>query len=80
MLPYSVSNKSQLLASFGVLLFYLCDRDKHFKTSKEFSGVDLSEVQRFYEKISQKPKVFEEVRIRYKDSHYADTKELWICA
>ncbi|KGM00147.1 E3 ISG15--protein ligase HERC5, partial [Charadrius vociferus] len=40
---------------------FLEKRDKHFKTSKEFSGVDLSEVQRFYEKINQKPKVFEEV-------------------
>ncbi|KAM6402234.1 putative E3 ubiquitin-protein ligase HERC3 [Pluvialis apricaria] len=41
---------------------FLEKRDKHFKTSKEFSGVDLSEVQRFYEKISKKPKVFEEVQ------------------
>lgn len=60
--------------------FFLCDRDKHFKTSKEVSGVDMLEVQRFYEKISKNPKVFQEVRIWYKDSHYADTEELWICA
>ncbi|KFZ57880.1 E3 ISG15--protein ligase HERC5, partial [Podiceps cristatus] len=40
---------------------FLEKRDKHFKTSKEVSGVDMSEVQRFYEKISNKPKVFERV-------------------
>ncbi|NXK25484.1 HERC5 ligase, partial [Arenaria interpres] len=40
---------------------FLKKRDKHFKTSKEFSGIDLSEVQRFYKKISKKPNVFEEV-------------------
>lgn len=79
MLHYSFSNKTQLITSFGVL-FFLCDRDKHFKTSKDFSGVDLAEVQGFYDKISKKPKVLQEVRIRFKDSHYADTEELWICA
>ncbi|XP_074886416.1 putative E3 ubiquitin-protein ligase HERC3 isoform X1 [Buteo buteo] len=41
---------------------FLEKRDKHFKTSKNFSGVDLSEVQRFYEKISKKPKVLQEVQ------------------
>ncbi|NXV13902.1 HERC5 ligase, partial [Cepphus grylle] len=40
---------------------FLEKRDKHFKTSKEFLGIDLTEVQRFYEKISKKPKVFTEV-------------------
>ncbi|NXQ96958.1 HERC5 ligase, partial [Sagittarius serpentarius] len=40
---------------------FLEKRDKHFKTSKEFSGVDMSEVQHFYEKISKKRKVFQEV-------------------
>ncbi|NXN57794.1 HERC5 ligase, partial [Rynchops niger] len=40
---------------------FLEKRDKHFKTSKEFSGIDLTEVQHFYEKISKKPKVFKEV-------------------
>ncbi|NXC67493.1 HERC5 ligase, partial [Anhinga anhinga] len=40
---------------------FLEKRDKHFKTSKEVSGVDMSEVQRFYKKISKKPKVFQEV-------------------
>ncbi|KFV44431.1 E3 ISG15--protein ligase HERC5, partial [Gavia stellata] len=40
---------------------FLEKRDKHFKTSKEVSGVDMSEVQHFYEKISKKPKVFQEV-------------------
>ncbi|KFZ63033.1 E3 ISG15--protein ligase HERC5, partial [Antrostomus carolinensis] len=40
---------------------FLEKRDKHFKTSKEVSGVDMSEVQYFYEKISEKPKVFQEV-------------------
>ncbi|PKU45915.1 hypothetical protein llap_3797 [Limosa lapponica baueri] len=43
---------------------FLEKRDKHFKTSKEFSGIDLSEVQRFYKKISKKPNVFEEVNSR----------------
>ncbi|KAM9295768.1 putative E3 ubiquitin-protein ligase HERC3 [Morus bassanus] len=41
---------------------FLEKRDKHFKTSKEVSGVDMSEVQRFYNKISKKPKVFQEVQ------------------
>ncbi|KAM6206524.1 putative E3 ubiquitin-protein ligase HERC4 [Sarcoramphus papa] len=41
---------------------FLEKRDKHFKTSKEVSGVDMSEVQRFYEKVSKKPKVFQEVQ------------------
>ncbi|KFQ64748.1 E3 ISG15--protein ligase HERC5, partial [Phaethon lepturus] len=40
---------------------FLEKRDKHFKTSKEVSGVDMSEVQRFYGKIRKKPKVFQEV-------------------
>ncbi|XP_009946693.1 PREDICTED: probable E3 ubiquitin-protein ligase HERC3, partial [Leptosomus discolor] len=40
---------------------FLEKSDKHFKTSK-VSGVDLSEVQSFYEKISKKPKVFQEVQ------------------
>ncbi|XP_068258816.1 E3 ISG15--protein ligase HERC5-like isoform X2 [Nyctibius grandis] len=41
---------------------FLEKRDKHFKTSKEVSGVDMSEVQLFYEKISKKPEVFQEVQ------------------
>ncbi|XP_009989903.1 PREDICTED: E3 ISG15--protein ligase HERC5-like, partial [Tauraco erythrolophus] len=41
---------------------FLEKRDKHFKTSKEVSGVDMSEVQCFYEKISKEPKVFQEVQ------------------
>ncbi|XP_069711475.1 probable E3 ubiquitin-protein ligase HERC3 isoform X3 [Phaenicophaeus curvirostris] len=41
---------------------FLDKRDKHFKTSKQVSGVDMSEVQRFYEKISKKPQVFREVQ------------------
>ncbi|KFV60447.1 E3 ISG15--protein ligase HERC5, partial [Tyto alba] len=40
---------------------FLEKRDKHFKTSKEFSGVDISEVQCFYEKIIKKPELFQEV-------------------
>ncbi|KFO86828.1 E3 ISG15--protein ligase HERC5, partial [Buceros rhinoceros silvestris] len=40
---------------------FLEKRDKHFRTSKEASGVDMLEVQRFYEKISKNPKVFQEV-------------------
>ncbi|KFR08627.1 E3 ISG15--protein ligase HERC5, partial [Nipponia nippon] len=40
---------------------FLEKRDKHFKTSKEVSGVDISAVQHFYKKMSKKPKVFQEV-------------------
>ncbi|XP_065490954.1 probable E3 ubiquitin-protein ligase HERC4 [Caloenas nicobarica] len=40
---------------------FLAKRDKHFKTSKEVSGVDMAKVQHFYEKVSKVPKVFEEV-------------------
>ncbi|NXP29456.1 HERC5 ligase, partial [Scytalopus superciliaris] len=40
---------------------FLEKRDKHFKTSKEASGVDISEVKHFYKKISQKPELFQEV-------------------
>ncbi|NXQ65233.1 HERC5 ligase, partial [Quiscalus mexicanus] len=40
---------------------FLDKRDKHFKTSKEVSGVDLSEVKRFYEKISKNQRVYQEV-------------------
>ncbi|NXP05246.1 HERC5 ligase, partial [Thinocorus orbignyianus] len=40
---------------------FLEKRDKHFKTSKEFLGIDMSEVQRFYKKISKKPLVYQEV-------------------
>ncbi|XP_016153364.1 PREDICTED: probable E3 ubiquitin-protein ligase HERC3 [Ficedula albicollis] len=41
---------------------FLDKRDKHFKTSKEVSGVDMSEVKRFYEKISKKQTVYQEVQ------------------
>ncbi|XP_009994266.1 PREDICTED: probable E3 ubiquitin-protein ligase HERC3 [Chaetura pelagica] len=41
---------------------FLGKSDKHFKTSKEFSGVDMSEVQQFYEKIRKKPEVLQEVQ------------------
>ncbi|KAM6261668.1 putative E3 ubiquitin-protein ligase HERC4 [Porphyrio hochstetteri] len=41
---------------------FLEQRDKHFKTSREALGVDMSEVQRFFEAICQRPKVFEEVQ------------------
>ncbi|XP_009069800.1 PREDICTED: probable E3 ubiquitin-protein ligase HERC3, partial [Acanthisitta chloris] len=41
---------------------FLEKRDKHFKTSKEVSGVDISEVKCFYKKISKKPEVFQEVQ------------------
>ncbi|NXO09774.1 HERC5 ligase, partial [Oriolus oriolus] len=40
---------------------FLDKRDKHFKTSKEVSGVDVSEVKRFYEKISKNQTVYQEV-------------------
>ncbi|NXA93502.1 HERC5 ligase, partial [Melanocharis versteri] len=40
---------------------FLDKRDQHFKTSKEVSGVDLSEVKRFYEKISKNQTVYQEV-------------------
>ncbi|XP_027562395.1 probable E3 ubiquitin-protein ligase HERC4 [Neopelma chrysocephalum] len=41
---------------------FLQKRDKHFKTSKEFSGVDMSKVNHFYKKISEKPELFQEVQ------------------
>ncbi|NWS89947.1 HERC5 ligase, partial [Toxostoma redivivum] len=40
---------------------FLDKRDKHFKTSKEVSGIDMSEVKRFYEKIHKNPMVYQEV-------------------
>ncbi|NXR51314.1 HERC5 ligase, partial [Hippolais icterina] len=40
---------------------FLDKRDKHFKTSKEVSGVDMSEVKRFYKKIRKNPTVYQEV-------------------
>lgn len=49
--------------NYLVFFFLCCDRDKHFKTSKEVSGIDMSEVKRFYEKISKKQTVYREVRI-----------------
>ncbi|XP_053795912.1 probable E3 ubiquitin-protein ligase HERC4 [Vidua chalybeata] len=41
---------------------FLDKRDKHFKTSKEVSGVDISEVKRFYGKISKNQTVYQEVQ------------------
>ncbi|XP_010075477.1 PREDICTED: probable E3 ubiquitin-protein ligase HERC3, partial [Pterocles gutturalis] len=41
---------------------FLEKRDKHFKTSKAVSGVDMSAVQRFYKKVSKKPPIFQEVQ------------------
>ncbi|NXU66060.1 HERC5 ligase, partial [Horornis vulcanius] len=40
---------------------FLDKRDKHFKTSREVSGVDMSEVKCFYKKISKNPTVYQEV-------------------
>ncbi|NXH96460.1 HERC5 ligase, partial [Pachycephala philippinensis] len=40
---------------------FLDKRGKHFKTSKEVSGIDMSEVKRFYEKISKNQTVYQEV-------------------
>ncbi|NXB26598.1 HERC5 ligase, partial [Rhagologus leucostigma] len=40
---------------------FLDKRDKHFKTSKEVSGVDMSEVKRFCEKISKNQTIYQEV-------------------
>ncbi|NWU32662.1 HERC5 ligase, partial [Dyaphorophyia castanea] len=40
---------------------FLDKRDKHFKTSKEVSGVDMSEVKRFCKKISKNHTVYQEV-------------------
>ncbi|NXM04590.1 HERC5 ligase, partial [Tyrannus savana] len=40
---------------------FLQKRDKHFKTSKEFSGVDISKVKRFYKNIIKKTGLFQEV-------------------
>lgn len=73
MLHYSVE---KLLS----VLFLFFDRDKHFKTSKEVSGIDMSEVKRFYKKISKNQIVYQEVRILYKDTLTTHTEELWICA
>lgn len=73
MLHYSVE---KLLSD----LFLFFDRDKHFKTSKEVSGIDMSEVKRFYKKISKNQIVYQEVRILYKDTLTTHTEELWICA
>ncbi|KAJ7423581.1 hypothetical protein WISP_33232 [Willisornis vidua] len=42
---------------------FLEKRDKHFKTSKEVSGVDMSEVKHFYKKISKKPELFQEIAL-----------------
>ncbi|XP_027747969.1 probable E3 ubiquitin-protein ligase HERC3 [Empidonax traillii] len=41
---------------------FLQERDKHFKTSKEFSGVDISKVKRFYKNIIKKPELYQEVQ------------------
>ncbi|XP_023781952.1 probable E3 ubiquitin-protein ligase HERC4 isoform X3 [Cyanistes caeruleus] len=41
---------------------FLDKRDKHFKTSKEVSGIDISEVKRFYEKISTNQTVYQKVQ------------------
>ncbi|NXO34977.1 HERC5 ligase, partial [Locustella ochotensis] len=40
---------------------FLDKRDKHFKTSKEVSGLDMSEVKRFYKKIMKNQTVYREV-------------------
>ncbi|OXB58874.1 hypothetical protein ASZ78_012718 [Callipepla squamata] len=42
---------------------FLDKRGKHFKTSKEISGVDMAEVQCFYKKIIKNAAVYREVRI-----------------
>ncbi|OWK60379.1 E3 ISG15--protein ligase HERC5 [Lonchura striata] len=39
---------------------FLDKRDKHFKTSREVSGVDMSEVKHFYGKISKNQIVYQE--------------------
>ncbi|XP_064567178.1 probable E3 ubiquitin-protein ligase HERC4 [Zonotrichia leucophrys gambelii] len=46
---------------------FLDKRDKHFKTSKEVSGVDMSEVKRFYEKISKNQTVYQEVQMEIRN-------------
>ncbi|NXN03251.1 HERC5 ligase, partial [Sylvia borin] len=40
---------------------FLDKRDRHFKTSKEVSGVDISEAKRFYKKISKNRTAYLEV-------------------
>ncbi|NXI50076.1 HERC5 ligase, partial [Chloroceryle aenea] len=40
---------------------FLEESDKHHRTSKGVSGINLSKVQRFYQKISKKTEVFQEV-------------------
>uniref|UniRef100_A0A8B9EEK2 HECT-type E3 ubiquitin transferase n=1 Tax=Anser cygnoides TaxID=8845 RepID=A0A8B9EEK2_ANSCY len=46
---------------------FLEKRDKHFKTSKEISGVDMREVQCFYNKISNKRVIYQEVQSGIED-------------
>ncbi|KAM7021691.1 putative E3 ubiquitin-protein ligase HERC4 [Passerculus sandwichensis] len=46
---------------------FLDKRDKHFKTSKEVSGIDMSEVKRFYEKISKNQTVYQEVQMEIRN-------------
>ncbi|TRZ23540.1 hypothetical protein HGM15179_003554 [Zosterops borbonicus] len=41
---------------------FLDKRDKHFKTSKEVSGIDMSEVKRFYKKISKNQIVYQKIQ------------------
>ncbi|NXL87493.1 HERC5 ligase, partial [Alectura lathami] len=40
---------------------FLDKRDKHFKTSREISGVDMAEVLHFYKKIRKNAKLYQEV-------------------
>ncbi|NWU33363.1 HERC5 ligase, partial [Hylia prasina] len=40
---------------------FLDKRDKHFKTSREVSGIDMSEVKHFYKKISKNQTIYQEV-------------------
>uniref|UniRef100_A0A8C9NN57 E3 ISG15--protein ligase HERC5-like n=1 Tax=Serinus canaria TaxID=9135 RepID=A0A8C9NN57_SERCA len=46
---------------------FLDKRDKHFKTSKEVSGLDMSEVKRFYEKIRKNQRVYQEVQMEIRN-------------
>uniref|UniRef100_G1N147 RCC1-like domain-containing protein n=1 Tax=Meleagris gallopavo TaxID=9103 RepID=G1N147_MELGA len=41
---------------------FLDKRGKHFRTSKEISGVDMAKVQRFYKKISKNAEFYQEVQ------------------
>ncbi|NXY83862.1 HERC5 ligase, partial [Alcedo cyanopectus] len=59
----SIKKNIRLIFSFEACIngSFLEERDEHFRTSKDVSGINMAKVQHFYERISKKPKVFQEV-------------------